>query len=268
MRMRHRCAVAATLALLVFTSVPAEAAETEVVTSCVATVPAGQPVALAPEAVVQPVIDLLTPLDPLGLLVPAFRSAWAQEPPISLPAGDSGGSAIADAVLARLTRLPLLAPVLGTMAGPLRNQLSESCGITTEAPVRSGPPDVASVPTVVGTRGVIVVPGTAITPPAIPSPETTGVPPSETDDAPPPEAPPPKSGTATPPPPALIVTTVRTAADGPDPAGAAQPFGWPVVAACVLILLAAAYLGRGPARRLWSGVQRTFRPSAGHHRKP
>lgn len=252
MHLRHRSAVAVALALLVVTAAPAAAAEQTVVTSCLAAVPSGAPVALAASAVTQPVVDLLTPVDPTGLLVPAFRGSWAKEPPIAL--GRLDGAGIADAVLARLDTVPVLAPVLGSVTAPLRARLAASCGMTVGAPGKTSPPEILSVPSVVATGGALVVPGSRIAP---------------TEPA---AGPPLEPAAATPEPPApqfppLTATPLHTAAQHRAPVGTPALFGWVVASASLLILLASAHLGR-QARRPRGGVQRAFRPSAGHHRKP
>lgn len=254
MHLRHLSAVAVGLALLVVTATPATAAEQLVVTSCVATVPPGAPIALAASAVTQPVVDLLTPIDPTGLLVPAFLGSWAKEPPISLPADRLDGPGVADAVLGRLATVPVLAPVLASVTGPLRAQLARSCGITVAAQGKASPPEPASMPSVVGTIGVVVVPGSRIAP---------------TEPA---EGPPPEPAITTPEPPVpqfppLTVTPLHTAAQDRGPVRQPTLFGWVVTTATLLFLLASAHLGRR-ARRPRGGVQRAFRPSAGHHRKP
>lgn len=120
---------------------PANAAETRVLDSCVATVTGGGQLALSPAAVTEPIVNALTPLDPLHVLVPAFRGIWAQQQPILLPGGQAviTGDQIATAVLGRLQGIPLLSSVIGALAGPLREKLRSTCTVTV-APAPPGPP--------------------------------------------------------------------------------------------------------------------------------
>jgi hypothetical protein len=123
-------------------TLPAHAAETRVLDSCVATVTEGGQLALSPAAVTGPIVAVLTPLDPLNVLVPAFRTLWAQQPPILLPGGQAviTGDQIATAVLGRLQGIPLLSSVIDTLAGPLREQLRSTCAITVTPAPPPGPP--------------------------------------------------------------------------------------------------------------------------------
>jgi hypothetical protein len=142
---------AAALALGLPTLLPAQANadEVRVLDSCVATVRDGETLALDPDAVAQPIIDLLSPLDPLGVLVPGFREAWRAQPPILLPGGSAviTGDAIADAVVERLRSLPVLAPVIDSLSGPLRVTLARTCAITVVPnPPAGQPPSSGSAP--------------------------------------------------------------------------------------------------------------------------
>ncbi|MFD2418172.1 hypothetical protein [Amycolatopsis pigmentata] len=121
---------------------PANAAQTRVLDSCVATVTDGGQLALNPAAVTEPIVTALTPLDPLHVLVPAFRGIWAQQQPILLPGGQAviTGDQIATGVLGRLQGIPLLSPVLDALAGPLRDELRSTCSITVTPAPPTGPP--------------------------------------------------------------------------------------------------------------------------------
>jgi len=148
-------AVTAGSAMIV--AVPAAAATPIVVGSCDTTVRGapGTPVELSPSAVVQPITNLISAVPILGaLLAPQFQTAFTALPPIPLGALPTGsgvisGGQIADAVVAQLNKLPLLGPIIGTLAGTVRSTLASMCQITMTgvnavvAPVRSGTSAVA-----------------------------------------------------------------------------------------------------------------------------
>ena len=111
--------------------------------STVAGVP-GQQVSLAPASVAEPVVRVLSGLDPLGVLTGTFRTVWASTPPIpvgTVPAGEAEipGGRIADAVLARLGEIPVLAPVLTPLVSSVRTSLASLCGILVRGQVPGAP---------------------------------------------------------------------------------------------------------------------------------
>ncbi|WP_020667781.1 hypothetical protein [Amycolatopsis nigrescens] len=173
---------AASALLVVALSGTAAAAQPLVATGCASTV-RGEPgaeVLLHPAAVAQPVLDVLAKVDPLGVLVPPVREVWSGMPPIPVgvvPAGTGviTGVTIADAVLLRLAEIPVLSPVFGAVAPPLRTVLAASCSIVVEG----GPPDAPPPgnPGVPPGRGEPEVPPAAVPPPA------AGVPPGTSDGA-------------------------------------------------------------------------------------
>ncbi|GAA5154461.1 MULTISPECIES: hypothetical protein [Amycolatopsis] len=141
MRTRQFLTVGA-LALTLLTGTPAFATESTTAPSCTSTVTGtpGQQVLLAPGSVVQPVVDALSTLDPLGVLTAAFRSGWAAQAPIPVgvvPEGEAEipGGRIADAVTDRLGDVPLLAPVLSPLVSSVRSSLAAACGILVRGPV-------------------------------------------------------------------------------------------------------------------------------------
>jgi hypothetical protein len=99
----------------------------------------GQQIALSPVAVVQPISDQLAPLDPLGVIGPVFRTVSSTLPPIvigTVPSTRSSisGAAIADAVVVQLRGIPVLAPVVEALIGPVRQVLAVTCGVAAEPP--------------------------------------------------------------------------------------------------------------------------------------
>jgi hypothetical protein len=139
--------VVGTLTLTLLAGTPAFAADSPVTapgcSSTVTGVP-GQQVALAPASVAEPVVSALSGLDPLGLLTGAFRGVWATTAPIpvgTVPAGQAEipGGLIADAVLARLGEIPVLAPVLTPLTSSLRTSLGSLCGILVRGRVPGAP---------------------------------------------------------------------------------------------------------------------------------
>ncbi|MEV4142583.1 hypothetical protein AB0J40_02890 [Amycolatopsis sp. NPDC049691] len=137
---------ALTLALL--SPAPAFAADAPATAAgCSATVTGvpGEQVALAPASVTEPVVSALAGLDPLGVLTGTFRAIWAGTAPIpvgTVPVGQAEipGTRIADAVVARLGELPVLAPVLGPLVATVRTSLASLCGILVRGRVPGAPP--------------------------------------------------------------------------------------------------------------------------------
>lgn len=135
----------------------ANAAQPIVVGSCDATVQGtpGQPVALAPAAVLGVVTDAVRAVPILGPpLAGTANQLFAALPPIPIGAIPNGtgyitGGTIANAVNAELAKLPLLGPVLNTVVGTVQTQLTTLCGVTVTAantaaaPVQDGAKAVA-----------------------------------------------------------------------------------------------------------------------------
>jgi hypothetical protein len=138
--------LAAAMALVLTTTVTgllagtgtANAAEPIVIGSCAATVEGepGQPVALAPAAVIEVVLDVVRVV-PLGgpLLANTLRPVFAALPPIPIGALPTGqgyitGGTIANAVTAELKKIPLLGPVLSAVVKGVQSALSAGCGVT------------------------------------------------------------------------------------------------------------------------------------------
>ncbi|MFI5586224.1 hypothetical protein ACIA5G_14380 [Amycolatopsis sp. NPDC051758] len=160
-----------TLTLVLLAGTPAFAAESPVTApGCSSTVTGtpGQPVALAPASVAQPVVSALSGLDPLGVLTGTFRTVWATTAPIpvgTVPTGQGEipGGRIADAVLARLGEIPVLAPVLTPLVSTVRTSLASLCGILVRGQAPGAPETTA--------------PGTPAGPPAGPgAPGGSGTP--------------------------------------------------------------------------------------------
>ncbi|HEY3752283.1 MAG TPA: hypothetical protein VGL80_24125 [Pseudonocardiaceae bacterium] len=133
------------------------AAAPVVIGSCATSVKGdpGTPVELSPSAVLSPVVDIVQTLDPLNLLTPGFRSAFAALPPIPIGALPTGtgtitGGQIANAVTAQLNKIPLLGPILTTLTGKVRSTLASMCQVTVTgvnavtAPVQNGTSAIAS----------------------------------------------------------------------------------------------------------------------------
>ncbi|MCI2415847.1 hypothetical protein MOQ72_00285 [Saccharopolyspora sp. K220] len=165
MRTRRYLAVgAATLAC--FSAEPASAAAaTDPVTaaSCTAVLDgvAGQGVLLDPRAVADPIAGALGLLDPLDGLREPFRQAWNAAPPIpvgAVPVGEAvlSGTQIADAAIARLREIPVVAPVLDPLIPAAHSALSTVCGMVVRGdqpgapsggePPASPPPGPPSAP--------------------------------------------------------------------------------------------------------------------------
>ncbi|MFD9890039.1 hypothetical protein ACFWY9_11920 [Amycolatopsis sp. NPDC059027] len=139
MRGRHFLAVSA-VTLICLIDAPIAAAEPVTAPNCSSTVEGtpGQPVLLDPASVAEPVVRALAELDPLGLLTPAFRTAWAGTAPIPVGTVPDGraevtGTRIADAVIARLGDIAVLGPVLRPLGSAVRNTLASVCVILLRA---------------------------------------------------------------------------------------------------------------------------------------
>lgn len=158
--MRLLSVTAATLLALASASVglvSATAAEPIVVGSCATSVQGapGTPVSLSPNAVLQPVTDLVRAVPLLGPpLVEPFQKAFTQLKPIPIGAVQVGtttisGGTIANAVIAELNKLPLLGPILGTLTGTVRTTLTQGCNVVVTgvnkvaAPVQDGSKAIA-----------------------------------------------------------------------------------------------------------------------------
>lgn len=145
-------AFAATATSLVTGASPADAAQPVVAGSCATTVQGqpGQPVALDPRAVIEPVTDIVRAVPLLGpTLAEPFRAAFAAQAPIPIgtvqPENTTiRGATIANAVVASLQQIPLLGPVLSTVVGAVGQTLSASCAVVVHvinaaaAPVQDG----------------------------------------------------------------------------------------------------------------------------------
>ncbi|RSM84622.1 hypothetical protein DMH04_20770 [Kibdelosporangium aridum] len=117
----------------------AAAATPVVIGSCAYTVKGepGTPIQLQPAAVLEPVVNVVKALDPLNLITPGVRSAFAALPPIpigSIPTGGGfiSGGQIANAVIAQLNKIPLLGPIIGGVAKGVQNALAGMCGVTVQ----------------------------------------------------------------------------------------------------------------------------------------
>ncbi|KOV89142.1 hypothetical protein [Nocardia sp. NRRL S-836] len=158
--MRLLSVITATLLALASASVglvPATAAEPIVVGSCATTVQGtpGQPISLSPNAVLQPVTDLIRAVPVLGPpLAQPFKDTFAQLKPMPIGVVQLGtttisGAAIANTVIGELQKIPLLGPILGTLTASVRSTLTQGCGIVVTgvnavaAPVQDGSKAVA-----------------------------------------------------------------------------------------------------------------------------
>ncbi|MCT2586486.1 hypothetical protein [Actinophytocola gossypii] len=192
MQRRIRAAVAATaLVLSVCTfglvgSPTAAAAEPIVVGDCSTSVRGepGQPVSLAPKAVLGIVTDAVRAVPLLGPpLAGTVNKVFGALPPIpigALPTGSGHitGGTIAKAVIAEVREIPALGPILGTVVGTLRSTLSSVCDIAVtgvnavSAPVQDGADAVADAAEEATER---IVPGGVTGPgPGNPGGETPG----------------------------------------------------------------------------------------------
>jgi hypothetical protein len=164
--MRRRVKSFATAVALVFaTSVTlliagggtANAAEPIIIGDCSTNVQGtpGQPVSLAPAAVLGIVTDAVRAVPLLGPpLAAAANQAFAALPPIPIGALPTGtgyitGGTIANAVVVELNKIPLLGPVLASVVKTVQGQLTQLCGVTVTgvnaaaAPVQDGAAAVA-----------------------------------------------------------------------------------------------------------------------------
>lgn len=130
----------------------ANAAQPIVIGSCATSVQGtpGQPVSLAPGAVLGIVTDAVRAVPLLGPpLASAANQAFAALPPIPIGAIPNGssyitGGTIANAVTTELKKIPLLGPVLGTVVSSVQGTLTQLCGVTVTganaaaAPVQDG----------------------------------------------------------------------------------------------------------------------------------
>jgi hypothetical protein len=135
----------------------ANAAEPIVIGNCATSVQGtpGQPVSLAPAAVLGIVTDAVRAVPILGPpLAASANQAFAALPPIPIGALPTGtgfitGGAIANAVVAELKKIPLLGPVLAAVVTTVQGQLTQLCGVTVTgvntaaAPVQDGAKAVA-----------------------------------------------------------------------------------------------------------------------------
>jgi hypothetical protein len=145
------------LAVLLAGSGTAVAAEPIVIGSCAASVQGtpGQPVSLAPSAVLGIVTDVVRAVPILGPpLAGAANQAFAALPPIPIGALPNGtgyitGATIANAVNAELRKIPLLGGIITAVATGVQQQLTALCGVTVTgvngaaAPVQDGAKAVA-----------------------------------------------------------------------------------------------------------------------------
>jgi hypothetical protein len=119
----------------------ANAAQPIVVGSCATSVQGtpGQPVSLAPGAVLGIVTDAVRAVPILGPpIAGAANQAFAALPPIPIGAIPNGtsyitGGAIATAVTTELKKIPLLGPVLGAVVQSVQGTLTQLCGVTVSA---------------------------------------------------------------------------------------------------------------------------------------
>lgn len=173
--MRLLSVTAATLLALASASAgvtPAMAAEPIVVGSCATSVQGtpGTPVSLSPNAVLQPVTDLVRAVPLLGPpLVEPFKQTFAQLKPIPIGAVQAGtttisGATIANAVAAELQKIPLLGPILGTLDKTVRSTLTSGCQV-----VVTGVNQVAA-PVQDGTKAIADASQKAVPVPGLPKP--------------------------------------------------------------------------------------------------
>lgn len=144
--MRHRArAIAAGLAVvfaiamtgLLAAASPARAAEPIIVGSCATTLEGqpGQPISISPQAVMQPLVDIIRAVPLLGPpLAEPFRAHFAGMAPIPIGAVQNGntvisGGTIGNAVVATLNRIPLLGPILGAIVTNVQRTLSVGCQV-------------------------------------------------------------------------------------------------------------------------------------------
>lgn len=148
---------ATSVTLLIAGSGTANAAEPIIIGDCSTNIQGtpGQPVSLAPAAVLGIVTDAVRAVPILGPpLTGAANQAFAALPPIPIGALPTGtgyitGGTIANAVVVELNKIPLLGPVLATVVKTVQSQLTSLCGVTVTgvnaaaAPVQDGAKAVA-----------------------------------------------------------------------------------------------------------------------------
>jgi hypothetical protein len=153
----------------------AHAAEPIVIGTCNTTVQGapGQPVSLAPSAVLGIVTDAVRAVPLLGPpIAGAANKAFAALPPIPIGALPNGtgyitGGTIANAVNAELRKIPLLGGVLSTVVGTVQTQLTALCGVTVTgvnaaaAPVEDGAKAVGDTGEAIAGQVLPGAPGTA-----------------------------------------------------------------------------------------------------------
>ncbi len=160
MRIRRRVGtIAAGLALvlggasagLLAGATSAAAAEPVVIGSCAATVSGapGTPISLSPSAVTQPILDVLAPLDLLGLVRGPVKRTLDALPPIPIGAIQTGNGFISGGTIAKAVTDKL--PVLGALLKPVTDTLTSLCAVTTKVvntvaePVQEGGKTVGEV---------------------------------------------------------------------------------------------------------------------------
>jgi len=135
----------------------ANAAEPIVIGDCSTSVHGapGQPVSLAPAAVLGVVTDAVRAVPILGPpLAGAANQAFAALPPIPIGALPNGtgyitGGTIANAVVVQIKKIPLLGPVLGAVVTTVQSTLAQVCGVSVTganavaAPIQDGAAAVA-----------------------------------------------------------------------------------------------------------------------------
>jgi hypothetical protein len=144
-RLAQRLAAAFAVAFVVVTSSllggsTAVAATPVVIGSCAATVEGapGTPIQLQPAAVLEPVVNVVKALDPLNLITPTVRNTLATLPPIPIGAIPTGtgfitAGQIGNAVIAQLNKIPVLGPIISTVAGGVQKAFSGMCGVTVKS---------------------------------------------------------------------------------------------------------------------------------------
>ncbi|HEY8372042.1 MAG TPA: hypothetical protein VIL00_04790 [Pseudonocardiaceae bacterium] len=168
-RLAASIALVATLATgsVLSTAAPAAAApafptvEPIIVGDCATTVRGepGQPLALNPSAVVQPVLDVVRAIPILGPpLVTPLQRELAKLPPVpigAIPVGKPGeqsyitGGQIARIMVEQLRRIPLLGGVLAEVTNGVTSVLTGLCGVTVQvtntvaAPIQQGTQELA-----------------------------------------------------------------------------------------------------------------------------
>jgi hypothetical protein len=164
--MRRRVKSFATAVALVFAmstvallagSGTANAAEPIIIGDCSVNIQGtpGQPISLAPAAVLGILTDVVRAIPVLGPPIAAeANKAFAALPPIPIGAVPTGtgyitGGTIANAVVVELNKIPLLGPILATVVMGVQAQLTQVCGVgvtgvnQAAAPVQDGAAAVA-----------------------------------------------------------------------------------------------------------------------------